>query len=414
MTDYPRIVVTGLGVVSPVGNDVESFWQSLLAGRSGIGPITMFDTSKQLVKIAGEVKDFDPKQYMDYKTARRSGRFAQFSVAAAKQAMCAAGLEVNEETRDRIGVIVASSGGAFEMGRQEQVIHERGAGRVDPLLIPKLGSYVAAARVGRVLGVRGPNSTINSACASGTDAIGHAFNMIRTGSAEVLLAGAAEAVVTPVGIAAMAILGALTHDWNGDPLHASRPFDAKRSGFVLGEGAGMLVLETEEHAQARRATILCELAGAGWSFDATDDTAPDAGGQSLAMQRALHCAGLAPEDVSYINAHGTSTPLNDKAETAAIKRALGEKVARRVPISSIKSMTGHSGAGAGGVEAVASALTIRDNILPPTINYEFPDPECDLDYVPNEARRHQVDVVMSNSFGLGGQNATIVLRRYRG
>jgi 3-oxoacyl-[acyl-carrier-protein] synthase II len=237
--------------------------------------------------------------------------------------------------------------------------------------------------------------------------------MIRTGSAAVLLAGAAEAIVTPVGVAAMAILGALTRNWNDDPLHASRPFDAKRSGFVLGEGAGMLVLETEEHAQARGAEILCELAGAGWSFDATDDTAPDAEGQALAMQRALQCARLRPEDVSYINAHGTSTSLNDKAETAAIKRALGEGVARRVPISSIKSMTGHSGAGAGGVEAVASALTIRDNMLPPTINYEFPDPDCDLDYVPNEARPHQVDVVLSNSFGLGGQNATIVLRRYR-
>jgi len=414
MTDYPRIVVTGLGVVSPVGNDVESFWQSLLAGRSGIGPITLFDPSKQLVKIAGEVKDFDPQQHMDYKMARRSGRFAQLAVAAAKQALCASGLEVNDETRDRIGVIVASSGGPFEMGRQETIIEERGAGRVDPLLIPRLGGYMAAARVGRVLGVRGPNTTINSACASGTDALGHAFNLIRTGSAEVLLAGASEAIVTPVGVAAMAILGALTRDWNDDPLHASRPFDAKRSGFVLGEGAGMLVLETEAHAQARGAEVLCELAGAGWSFDATDDTAPDAEGQSLAMQRALACAGLRPEDVSYINAHGTSTPLNDKAETAAIKRALGEDVARRVPISSIKSMTGHSGAGAGGVEAVASALTIRDNILPPTINYEFPDPDCDLDYVPNEARRHEVDVVLSNSFGLGGQNATLVLRRYRG
>jgi 3-oxoacyl-[acyl-carrier-protein] synthase II len=237
--------------------------------------------------------------------------------------------------------------------------------------------------------------------------------MIRSGATDVLLAGAAEAIVTPVGVAAMAILGALTRDRNDDPEHASRPFDAKRSGFVLGEGAGMLVLETEEHALARGATILCEFAGAGWSFDAVDDTAPDAGGQALAMQRALKAAGLTPEDVSYINAHGTSTPLNDKAETAAIKLALGEDVARRVPISSIKSMIGHSGAGAGGVEGVVAALTIRDNMLPPTINYEFPDPDCDLDYVPNEARAHEVDVVLSNSFGLGGQNATLVLRRYR-
>jgi 3-oxoacyl-[acyl-carrier-protein] synthase II len=410
----PRVVVTGLGLVCPVGLDVESSWQNLLAGRCGITKITRFDAIGFPVQIAGEVKDFDPQQYMDFKMARRSGRFAQLAVAAGTQALRMAKLEVTEENRDAIGVIVASSGGAFEMGKQEQIIEEKGASKVDPLLIPRRGAYMAAARVGRVLGVRGPNTTINSACASGTDALGHAFSMIRCGSAEVLLAGAAEAIVTPVGVAAMAVLGALTKDWNDDPLHASRPFDAKRSGFVLGEGAGMLVLETEERALARGAPILCEFAGAGWSFDATDDTAPDAEGQALAMVRALQCAGLRPQDVSYISAHGTATLLNDKAETAAIKRALGEDVARRVPISSIKSMVGHSGAGAGGVEAVAAALTIRDNVLPPTINYEFPDPDCDLDYVPNEARRHQVDVVMSNSFGLGGQNASLVLRRYRG
>ena len=414
MTTFPRVVITGLGVVSPVGLDVESFWESLMAGRSGIGPITNFDPAGYSVRIAAEVKDLDPKQYMDFKMARRSGRFAHLAVAASKQALCSAGLEVTEETRDGIGVIVASSGGAFEMGKQETIIEERGPGRVDPLLVPRLGGYMAAARVGRVLNVRGPNTTMNSACASGTDALGHAFNLIRTGSAEVLLAGAAEAIVTPVGIASMGLLGALTKEGNDDPEHASRPFDAKRSGFVLGEGAGMLTLETEEHAQERGAPILAELAGAGWSFDATDDTAPDSAGQALAMSRALQSAGLEPEDVSYINAHGTSTPLNDKAETAAIKLALGEDIARRVPISSIKSMIGHSGAGAGGVEAVASVLTIRENVLPPTINYEFPDPDCDLDYVPNEPRPHQADVVLSNSFGLGGQNASLVLRRYVG
>jgi len=409
-----RVVVTGVGLVTPVGNDAETAWQNLLAGKNGISRIERFDTSKQLVKIGGLVKDFDPQEHMDFKMARRSARFAHMAVAASKQALCMAKLEIDETTRDDIGVIVASSGGPFEMGKQEQVLEERGGGRVDPLLIPRLGSYMAAARVGRVLGVRGPNSTINSACASGTDALGQALNMIRTGSAEVLLAGASEAILTPVGLAAMAILGALTRASNDDPEHASRPFDAKRAGFVLAEGAGMLALETEEHALARGAPILCEFAGAGWSFDAVDDTAPDASGQSLAMQRALKSAGLEPEDVSYINAHGTSTPLNDKAETAAIKMALGEDVARRIPISSIKSMIGHSGAGAGGVEGAVSVLVIRDNMLPPTINYEFPDPDCDLDYVPNEARKHEVDVVLSNSFGLGGQNATIALRRYRG
>ena len=413
MAEYRRVVVTGMGVISPVGQDVETFWRNLLAGRSGIAPITIFDASKHAVRIAGQVPDFDPLQHMDYKTARRTGRFAQMAIAASKQALCSSGLEVNDETRDRIGVIMASSGGALEMGRQEQVLLERGPARVDPLLIPKLGAHIAAARVGRVLGVRGPNTTINSACASGTDALGHAFNLIRTGGAEVLLAGATETVVTPIGVATMGQLGALTKDWNDEPLRASRPFDAKRSGFVLAEGSGVLTLEAEEHAQQRGATIMAELIGAGWSFDATDDTAPDAEGQSLAMMRALQSAGLRPEDVSYINAHGTSTPLNDKAETAAIKLAFGEEIARRVPISSIKSMTGHSGAGAGGIEAVACVLTIRDNVLPPTINYEYPDPDCDLDYVPNEARPHPVDVILSNSFGLGGQNATLVLRRYR-
>ncbi len=413
MPNVPRVVVTGLGLVCPVGLDVESSWKNLLAGVCGIAKISGFDATGWPVQIAGEIKDFDPQQYMDFKMARRSGRFAHLAVAASQQALCMAGLEVTDANRDEIGVIVASSGGQFEIGNQQQIIDNKGPGRVDPLVIPKRGAYMAAGRVGRVLGVRGPNTSINSACASGTDALGQALNMIRTGSAEVLLAGAAEAIVSPVGVAAMAVLGALTKDWNDDPLHASRPFDAKRSGFVLAEGAGMLVLETEEHARARGASVVCELAGAGWSFDATDDTAPDASGQSLAMRRALKSAGLQPKDVSYINAHGTSTPLNDKAETAAIKLALGEDVARRIPISSIKSMVGHSGAGAGGVEAVASALTIRDNILPPTINYTYPDPDCDLDYVPNEARQHQVDVVLSNSFGLGGQNASIVLRRYR-
>jgi len=412
--DQPRrVVVTGLGVISPVGLDVDSFWQSLLAGRCGIDTIAGFDATGFAVRIAGEVKGFDAEQYMDFKTARRSGRFAQIAIAASKQALCSGRLNVTEETRDRIGVVMASSGGPFDMAAQWEVLQTRGPNRIDPLLIPKWGAHAAGARVGRALGVRGPNTTINSACASGTDALGHALNLIRSGSAQVLLAGAADAVVSPLGIASMAVLGALTKDWNDEPLRASRPFDAKRSGFVLGEGAGVLLLESEEHAQRRGAPVLAEFAGAGWSFDATDDTAPDAGGQALAMTRVLQSAGLTPEDVSYVNAHGTSTPLNDKAETAAIKLAFGETVARRVPVSSTKSMTGHLGAAAGGVEAVASVLTIRDNVLPPTINQEFPDPECDLDYVPNKARAHDVDVVLSNSFGLGGQNATIILRRYR-
>ncbi|MCH8162102.1 MAG: beta-ketoacyl-ACP synthase II [Chloroflexi bacterium] len=412
MSGPRRVVVTGIGLLTPVGLDVESSWKNLLAGTSGIDLIKRFDTTQQQVKIAGEIEDFEPKQYMDHKMARRSGRFAQLAVAASKQALCSAAVEIDDSNRDEIGVIIASAGGVFEMGNQEHVIETRGAHRVNPLLITKYGAYMAAARVGRVLGVRGPNSTINSACASGTDALGQALNMIQNGAADVLLAGAAEAVVTPVGIATMGVLGALTKEGNDDPQRASRPFDATRTGFVLAEGAGMLLLETEERAQERGAPILAEFAGAGWSFDAADDTAPDSAGQALAMQRALRSAGLKPEDVSYINAHGTSTQLNDKAETAAIKIAFGEQEARRVPISSIKSMIGHSGSGAGGVEAVVAVLTIRDNMLPPTINYEHPDPECDLDYVPNEARAHEVDVVLSNSFGLGGQNGSLVMRRY--
>ena len=412
MSGPRRVVVTGIGLLTPVGLDVESSWKNLLAGTSGIDLIKRFDTTQQQVKIAGEIEDFEPKQYMDHKMARRSGRFAQLAVAASKQALCSAAVEIDDSNRDEIGVIIASAGGVFEMGNQEHVIETRGAHRVNPLLITKYGAYMAAARVGRVLGVRGPNSTINSACASGTDALGQALNMIQNGVADVLLAGAAEAVVTPVGIATMGVLGALTKEGNDDPQRASRPFDATRTGFVLAEGAGMLLLETEERAQERGAPILAEFPGAGWSFDAADDTAPDSAGQALAMQRALRSAGLEPEDVSYINAHGTSTQLNDKAETAAIKIAFGEQEARRVPISSIKSMIGHSGSGAGGVEAVVAVLTIRDNMLPPTINYEHPDPECDLDYVPNEARAHEVDVVLSNSFGLGGQNGSLVMRRY--
>ncbi|MGB6895212.1 MAG: beta-ketoacyl-ACP synthase II [Dehalococcoidia bacterium] len=412
MRELRRVVVTGIGAVSPLGPDAESSWQAMLAGRSGIGPITLFDASGYPVRIAAEVKDFDPSRYLDHRTMRRSGRFAQMGVAACQEALCSGGLAVDESTRDDIGIVMASTGGVFIMGRQEEIIAQRGPDRVDPLLMPRLGPHMAAARVGRVLGVRGPNTTMNSACASGTDALGHAFNLIRTGAADVLLAGGTEAIISPVGIASMAVVGALTRSWNDEPQRASRPFDAKRSGFVLGEGAGILLLESEEYARRRRALILAELVGAGWSFDATDDTAPDVEGQTLAMVRALRSAGVRPEELSYINAHGTSTELNDKTETAAIKRALSEEVARRVPISSVKSMVGHLAAAAGGIEAVTCVQAIRDGVVAPTTNYEFPDPECDLDYVPNEARELKVDVVLSNSFGLGGQNAALILRRY--
>ena len=412
MRTLRRVVVTGLGAITPLGLDAQSHWQGLLAGRSGAGPITLFDATGFPSRIAAEVKGFDSSRYMDHKMARRSGRFAQFGTAAARQALESAGLAVDESTRDRIGIVMASSGGLAGFGPQERILEERGPGRIDPLLISRVGAHMAGVRIGHVLGVRGPNTTINSACASGADAIGHALNLIRLGQAEVLLAGGCEATVAPLTMAAMAIVGALSRR-NDDPQGASRPFDAERDGFVMGEGAGVLVLESEEYAQRRDAPILAELAGAGWSFDAIDETAPDVEGQAQAMARALSDAELAPGDIDYINAHGTSTQLNDRTETAAIKRVFGD-LARRIPVSSNKSMIGHLVAAAGAVEAVAAVLTLRDQILPPTINYRTPDPACDLDYVPNEARPHRVNACLSNSFGLGGQNACLVLRRHQG
>jgi len=408
-----RVVITGIGAVTPVGNDAETFWRNILAGKSGITRITHFDPSRHAVQVAGEIKGFDPLEVMDHKTARRSGRFAQIALKAAKEALVSARLEPDAELATEMGVVLASTGGVFEMGRQETIIDERGPNRVDPLLIPRLGPHMSAGRVGRQLGLRGPNTSINSACASATDALGHAFNMIRSGSADVLLAGGTEAIITPVAVATMGLMGALSKGYNDTPEKASRPFDAKRDGFVLGEGAGVLVLESEEHALERGATILAEYIGQGWSFDAADDAAPDAEGQSLALKRALQTAEVAPEEIDWINAHGTGTPYNDKTETAAIKLAFGE-AAYDVPVSSIKSMVGHSAAAAGGVEAVASVLAIRDNKIPPTINYEFPDPECDLDYVPNAMREAKVDTVLSSSFGMGGQNATLIFRRWAG
>ncbi|HWC30524.1 MAG TPA: beta-ketoacyl-ACP synthase II, partial [Dehalococcoidia bacterium] len=354
---------------------------------------------------------FVPEDLMDRRTARRSGRHTQMAEVAADEAVKSANLVIDDGNRDSIGVLIASSGGLFTIGEQEKVIDEKGPGRVDPLTVPKVGQYSPAVRVGRLHEVRGPNSSINSACASGGDAIGQAMNLLRLGQAECILAGGAEAMISKVLIASLGGLGALAKTWNHEPLHASRPFDAKRSGFVLGEGAAILVLETEDFARRRGAGILAELAGAAWSFDATDDTAPDVDGQALAMSRALTNAGMTMDDIDYINAHGTSTQLNDKTETAAIKKVFGER-AYGIPISSTKSMTGHLAAAAGAVEAAVGVLTLRDQIIAPTINYEFPDPECDLDYVPVNARKAKVNVVLSNSFGLGGQNSCLVFKRY--
>src|SRR3990170_3954229 len=411
MRTIRRVVVTGVGAVTPIGLDAESYWQALLAGHGGAGCITQFDASGFPVRIAAEVKGFEPERFMEYKTARRSGRFAQLGVAAARMALESARLEVNDATRDDIGVVMATSGALMMVEDHYRVLRERGPHRVDPLLVPRLGAHMGGVRVGHVLGVRGPNTTINSACASGADALGQALNMIRLGQAEVLVAGGCDAGINPITIAAMAVVGALSRN-NDDPAHASRPFDARRDGFVMGEGAGVLVLESEEYARRRGASILCEVAGAGWSFDAADETAPDVDGQALCIRRALEDAGLTPDDIDYVNAHGTSTELNDKTETAALKRVFGER-AYHIPLSSNKSMTGHLAAAAGAVEGAVSVFTLRDQVIAPTINYEYPDPACDLDYVPNVARRAKGDVVLSNAFGLGGQNSCLVFRRYR-
>lgn len=407
-----RALITGLGAVTPIGNDVESFWDGLRTGRNGIGRVQRFNPDELIVQIAGEVDDFDVSPYLEKKVARRTGRFAQFAAAAGMQAMADSGIELTDENRDGIGAVIATSGDAFDMGPQWDVFTERGSAKVDPFIITRMGQHMAAARVARQLGIRGPNTTINTACASGTDALGHALSMIRLGHADAVLAGGSEAMVTPLALSSMGRLGALSKN-NEDPEHASRPFDRDRDGFILGEGAGVLLLESEASALARGARVYGELVGVGWSFDATDDTAPDAEGQALAMTRALGDAEVAPEELDYINAHGTSTQYNDRTETAAIKLALGE-AAYQVPLSSTKSMTGHLAAGAGGIEAVASVLAMTNGTIPPTINYENGDPDCDLDITPNEARDTEINVVMSNSFGLGGQNAAAVFKRYEG
>jgi len=411
MADFPKVVVTGVGLVTPIGNSVPQTWQAMLEGRSGTGRTTHFDPTDCDVKVTAEVKDFVPEDLMDRRTARRSGRHTQMAVVAGLEAVANANLQVNDGNRDSIGVIIASSGALQLIAEQELVAETRGVGRVDPLTVPRVGQYSAAVRVGRLLEVRGPNSSVNSACASGGDAIGQALNLLRLGYADCMIAGGAEAMIGRVVVSSLAGLGALAKTWNDQPEQASRPFDLHRSGFVLGEGSGILVLETEEFARRRGAPIICELGGAAWSFDATDDTAPDVDGQALAMQRALKNAGLTMDDIDYINAHGTSTQLNDKTETAAIKQVFGER-AYGIAVSSTKSMTGHLAAAAGAVEATVGVLAIRDQIIPPTINLHTPDPECDLDYVPLVARKARVGAVMSNSFGLGGQNSCLILKKY--
>ena len=409
-----RVVVTGLGCVSPVGNTVEETWQALLAGKSGAANITQFDASQHKTKFAAEVKDFDGVAMFGVREARKMDRFTQFAMAATLEALEQAHYAIDESNRDRIGVLIGSGiGGITTLLEQAEVMRERGPDRISPFLIPMMISDGAAGMVAIHLGARGPNMALATACASGSNAIGEAAEMIRRGTVDAMIAGAAEASIVALAMGGMNVMGALSTR-NDDPQHASRPFDKDRDGFLMGEGAGILILESLEHAQARGAKILCELTGYGTSDDAYHVSAPaeNGAGAALSMQYALDDAGFRPEDIGYINAHGTSTPLNDKSETAAIKTVFGEQ-AYSVPVSSTKSMTGHLLGASGAVEAIVCAKVFQDNVLPATRNYEIPDPECDLDYVPNEDRKATPDHIMSNSFGFGGHNATLILSRYK-
>lgn len=406
-----RVVVTGLGVVTSIGHDVASFWASLIAGKVGVNRITLFDPSEFACQIGAEVRGWDVNQYMDPKDARRNDRYTHFGFVAAKQAVADSGIEMAREDGDRVGVILSSGiGGMLTYETQLKVLFDRGARKVSPFTIPSLIGNMCAGLVAIELGARGPNFGIVSACASGTHALGEAAHMIRRGDADVMVAGGSEAAITPFAYASFCSMKAMSTR-NDSPQTASRPFDRNRDGFIMGEGAGIMVLESLEHAQARGARIYCELAGYAATSDAFHITQPDPDGKglSLAMRRALDSARINPDRVDYINAHGTSTPYNDKFETLAIKKVFGDW-AHKVPISSTKSMTGHLLGAAGGIESVISAKTIQTGVIAPTMNLEEPDPDCDLDYVPNVARAAAVRTVLSNNLGFGGQNASIVFR----
>ena len=408
-----RVVVTGMGVISPLGLDVPSTWQALVAGRSGIDYITLFVASDFDVKIAAEVKGFDPLQYIDRKQARHTDRFTQFAIAASLEATESARLKIDSSNGYEIGVIIGNGmGGLTTLSQQLKVLFNEGPGRVSPFLIPIMIPNMASGQVSIRLGAKGPNYCVASACASGAHAIGDAFTLIRQGYAQVMVAGGSEAVITPIAIAGFSNMRALSTR-NSDPKKASRPFDAERDGFVVGEGAAVLVLESLEFALKRGAPILAEVVGYGATADAYHFTEPTESGENIerAMRLALQQANLKPEEIDCINAHGTSTRLNDATETRAIKSLFGE-CARKVPISSNKSMLGHTIGAAGAISVAVSVLTIRGGVIPPTINLEHPDSECDLDYVPNVARRKKVRTVLSNSFGFGGHNASLVFSAY--
>ena len=407
-----RVVVTGLGAITPIGNDVSSYWEGLSTARNGVAGITLFDASRHACRFAAEVKDFDPSGWLELKESKRWDRFCQFGVIAAKQAVAHAGLIIDESNQHRVGTAIGSGvGGLLMMETQAHVLKDRGPDRVSPFCVPMMIPNMATGLTAIALGAKGPSSAVATACAAGSNAIGDAYRLIQMGLADVMVAGGAESAITPLGVAGFASAKALSFR-NDDPTTASRPFDAERNGFVIGEGAGVIVLESLEHARARGAQILAEVVGYGMTCDAHHITSPTPGGVggAEAMRLALKDARLEPEAVDYVNAHGTSTQANDSNETSAIKSALGEW-AYRIPVSSTKSMTGHLLGGSGGIEAVAAVLAIKHNLVPPTINYQNPDPACDLDVVPNQAREHTLNVVLSNSFGFGGHNVCLAFRR---
>ena len=407
-----RVVVTGLGAVTPIGNDVPSYWEGLSTGKNGVAPITLFDAARHACRFAAEVKGFDPSGSIEPKEAKRWDRFCQFAVVAAKQAVAHAGLTIDARNAKRIGTAIGSGvGGLLMMETQAHVLAERGPDRVSPFCVPMMIPNMATGLTAIALGAKGPSSAVATACAAGSNAIGDAYRLIQMGLADAMVCGGAESAITPLGVAGFASAKALSFR-NDDPATASRPFDAERNGFVIGEGAGVIVLESLEHARARGAEILAEVVGYGMTCDAHHITSPSPGGVggAEAMRLALADARIEAAEVDYVNAHGTSTQANDSNETAAIKSALGDR-AYQIPVSSTTSMTGHLLGGSGGIEAVAAVLAIGHNLVPPTINYQNPDPACDLDVVPNQAREQTLNVVLSNSFGFGGHNVCLAFRR---
>ncbi|KZR90668.1 beta-ketoacyl-ACP synthase II [Synechococcus sp. MIT S9508] len=407
-----RVVVTGLGAVTPIGNSVADYWSGLTSGSNGVASISLFDASRHACRFAAEVKDFDPTGFLEPKEAKRWDRYCKFGVVAAKQALAHAGLEISETNAERIGVSIGSGvGGLLTMETQAHVLEGKGPGRVSPFTVPMMIPNMATGLAAIALGAKGPSSAVATACAAGSNAIGDAFRLLQMGKADAMICGGAESAITPLGVAGFASAKALSFR-NDDPATASRPFDKERDGFVIGEGSGVLVLETLSHARARGATILAEIVGYGTTCDAHHITSPTPGGVggAAAMRLALEDGGLSAERIDYVNAHGTSTPANDSNETAAIKSALGQR-AQKIPVSSTKSMTGHLLGGSGGIEAVACVLALQHNVVPPTINYINPDPDCDLDVVPNAAREHTLTTVLSNSFGFGGHNVCLAFQR---